>query len=146
MGGSFLCLQDQSHPSQIWLQVAAHTGERIIDAASTDTVYSDVFAINWPPRSPVRTLHNSITASHRDDLLGHGPDDFDRVAIAEEEGRPVYRYSTESPLRNMTGEFEPLAPYAGQVCGLVEGVLPAAEVVGAMVSEAEAVLASLAGK
>jgi nitronate monooxygenase len=120
--------------------------QRIIDAASTDTVYSDVFAINWPPRSPVRTLHNSVTAAWRDDLLGHGPDDFEREAIAEEEGRPVYRYSTESPLRNMTGDFEPLAPYAGQVCGLVEGVRPAAEVVKAMVSEAEVVLAGLAGK
>ena len=87
-----------------------------------------------------------MTEAHRDDLLGHGPDDFERVAIAEEEGRPVYRYSTESPLRDMTGDFEPLAPYAGQVCGLVEGVRPAAEVVAAMVSEAEAVLAGLAGK
>jgi nitronate monooxygenase len=118
--------------------------QRIIDAASTDTVYTDVFAINWPPRSPLRSLRNSVTEAYRDDLLGHGPDDFDRVAIAEEEGRPVYRYSTESPLRNMTGDVEPLAPYAGQVCGLVEGVRPAAAVVAEMVAEAEAVLAGLA--
>ena len=51
-----------------------------------------------------------------------------------------------APLRSMTGDFEPLAPYAGQVCGLVEGVRPAAEVVTAMVFEAETVLAGLAGK
>ena len=92
----------------------------------------------------MRTLHNSVTAAFRDDLFGHDADEFDRVAIAQEEGRPVYRYSTESPLRNMTGELEPLAPYAGQVCGMVESVRPAAAVVAEMVKEAEAVLAGLA--
>ena len=116
---------------------------RVVEAASDDTVYSDVFAINWPPRSPVRTLRNSVTEAYADDLLGHGPDEFPREAIAEEEGRPVYRFSTDSPLRNMTGEFEPLAPFAGQSCGLVESVRPAGEVVRAMAAEAEAVLARL---
>ena len=120
--------------------------QRVIDAASTDTVYTDVFAINWPKHSPLRTLHNSVTEAYRDDLLGHGPDDFDRVAVAEEEGRPVYRFSTESPLRNMTGDLEALAPLAGQVCGLVESVRPAAAVVAEMVAEAEAVLARLAAR
>lgn len=116
---------------------------RIVEAASDETVYTDVFAINWPPRSPVRTLRNSVTEAHRDRLLGHGPDDFPREAVAEEEGRPVYRYSTDSPLRSMTGDLEALAPYAGQSCGLVEAVRPAAELLRAMVAEAEATLARL---
>jgi len=116
---------------------------RVVEAASDETVYSDVFAINWPPRSPVRTLRNSVTEAYADNLLGHGPDEFPREAIAEEEGRPVYRFSTDSPLRNMTGDFEPLAPFAGQICGLIESVRPAGEVVRAMAAEAEAVLARL---
>lgn len=119
---------------------------RIVEARSDETVHTDVFAINWPPRSPVRTLRNSVTEAHRDDLLGHGPDDFPREQVAEEEGRPIFRYSTDSPLRSMTGEFEPLAAYAGQACGLVDTIRPAGEVVRAIAREAEAVLARLAAR
>ena len=35
--------------------------ERVGAEGSEETVYSDIFAINWPARSPVRTLRNSIT-------------------------------------------------------------------------------------
>jgi nitronate monooxygenase len=117
--------------------------QRIVEASSEDTVYSDVFAINWPPRSPVRTLRNSVTDVFAGNLTGHGPDDFPREVIAHEGSRPVYRFSTESPLRGMSGELEPLALYAGQACGAVDRVRPAAEVVHAMVHEAHETLARL---
>lgn len=119
---------------------------RVVEAASDETVYSDVFAINWPPRSTVRTLRNSVTEAYADDLLGHGPDEFPRDPIAEEEGRPVYRFSTDSPLRSMTGDFEPLAPFAGQSCGFIDAVRPAGEVVRGIVTEAETVIAGLCGR
>jgi nitronate monooxygenase len=119
--------------------------QRVVAASSEETVYSDIFAINWPPRSPVRTLRNSVTESWTGPLLGHGPDDFPRQPIAEEDGRPVYKFSTDSPLRNTTGELEPLALYAGQVCGLLDEIRPAAELVRAIVQEAEAILAKLRG-
>jgi nitronate monooxygenase len=118
---------------------------RIIEAASDETVHSDIFAINWPARSPVRTLRNSITEAHADRLFGHSPDGLPRDAIAEEQGRPVYRYSTESPLRDMTGDMEPLAPFAGQVCGMVKAEWPAGEVVRTLVGEAEEILARMSG-
>jgi nitronate monooxygenase len=117
---------------------------RILEAASDETVHSDIFAINWPPRSPVRTLRNSVTDAHAGDLLGHSPDEFPREPIAEEEGRPIYRYSTDSPLRSMTGALEPLAPYAGQVCGMIKAEWPAGEVVRSVVREAEETLRRLA--
>ncbi len=113
---------------------------RIVEATSEDTVHSDVFAINWPPRSPVRTLKNSVTELFADDLMGHDPDEFPREAVAQEAGRPVYRFSTESPLRGMTGDLEALALYAGQACGAVDRIRPAAEVVREMVDEAQEVL------
>lgn len=116
---------------------------RIVEAASDETVHTDVFAINWPPRSPVRTLRNSVTQAHARDLYGHSPDALPREPVAEEEGRPIYRYSTDSPLRNMTGDMEPLAPFAGQACGMVDAVRPAGEVVQRMVREAETTLARL---
>ena len=71
--------------------------QRVVRATSDQTVHSDVFAINWPPRSPVRTLKNSVTEAYRDDLWGHGPDDFPREVIGHEEQRPIYKFSTDSP-------------------------------------------------
>ena len=52
--------------------------QRIIEARSENTVYTDIFAINWPPHAPVRVLNNSVTRHHAGPLLGHGPDDFPR--------------------------------------------------------------------
>nr|AIA16635.1 Nitronate monooxygenase [uncultured bacterium]AIA16693.1 Nitronate monooxygenase [uncultured bacterium] len=118
--------------------------QRVVDAGSDDTVYSDVFAIGWPAQSPVRTIENSITRLYANDLLGHGPDDFGRDVIAHDEGEPVYRLSTYSPLRGMTGDLEALALYAGQVCGQVKRIRPAREVVHEMMDEAHSVLGRLA--
>jgi len=118
--------------------------QRIVDATSEQTLRSDVFAINWPPRSPARTLENSVTRAWRDRLWGHGPDDFPREVIGHEEQRPIFRHSTDSPLRNMTGDFEAMAPFAGQVCGLVEDICPAGDRLRRIVDDAETILARLA--
>jgi nitronate monooxygenase len=118
--------------------------QRVVRATSDQTVHSDVFAINWPPRSPVRTLKNSVTEAYRDDLWGHGPDDFPREVIGHEDQRPIYKFSTDSPLRNMTGDFEAMAPFAGQVCGLIEDICPAGERLRRIVWEAETIIAQFA--
>ena len=118
--------------------------QRVVDAKSEDTVYSDVFAIGWPPRSPVRTIENSVTKAYADNLIGHGPNDFELDVIAEFEDGPIHRYSTWSPLRGMAGDLEAQALYAGQVAGAIKRVRPAAEVVHEMVDEARSRLARLA--
>lgn len=117
--------------------------QRVIDASSEDAIYSDVFAIGWPPQSPVRTIENSVTKEYAGNLLGHGPDDFTLEAIAEDQGEPVYRYSTYSPLKNMTGDMEALALYAGQVGGAIKEIRPAGDVVRDMIDEAGRVLTRL---
>ena len=117
--------------------------QRLIEASSEDTVYSDVFAIGWPPQSPVRTIANSITDQFADNLHGHGPDDFPKEIIAHDGDEPIYRYSTYSPLREMTGDLEALALYAGQICGAIEGIRPAGEAVWDMVEDAHRTLARL---
>ena len=58
--------------------------------------------------STVRTLTNSVTEAYRDDLWGHGPDDFPREVIGHEDERPIYKFSTDSPLRNMTVRSRPM--------------------------------------
>lgn len=118
---------------------------RVVAARAEDTVHTDAFAINWPPGSPVRVLANEMTAGLGDRLFGHHPDEIERRVVAEEEGRPIYAFSTDSPLRSMTGSLDQLALFAGQATGLVRQVEPAATILKRMVSEAEAALAPLHG-
>jgi nitronate monooxygenase len=118
---------------------------RIIQARSEDTVYTDAFAINWPAHSPVRVLANSSVAALGGRLLGHDPAQLPRQAIADEAGRPLYRYSTDSPLRTTGGELEPLALFAGQAAGGIDTIPGAAERIEQIIAGALATLSRLRG-
>jgi nitronate monooxygenase len=121
----------------------AHTyhKERVLAARAGDTVYTDLFAINWPPHSPVRVLSNSVTAKVGSHLFGHHPDRLPRDVIAYDEGRPIYRFSTDSPLRSTVGDLEQMALFAGESAALVDKASSAAEVIERLMNEA--VVASL---
>jgi nitronate monooxygenase len=69
-------------------------------------------------------------------LLGYRSDDLPREVIAEEDGRPIYKFSTDSPLRTTTGDLEALPAFAGQVTGLITTIPNAADLVSAMVRSA----------
>jgi nitronate monooxygenase len=116
--------------------------QRIVAAKAGETVHTDLFAINWPPNSPVRVLRNSVTDEAKA-LWGHHPDLLPRVVIGDEEGRPLYKFGTDSPLRSTTGDFEQMALYAGEGAALVSAVRTAAEIIAAMMQEAERTLATL---
>ncbi len=117
--------------------------QRILAARSEDTVFTDAFAINWPPGSPVRVLASDLTERLGRDLFGHHPDRIPRQAVAEDEGRPLYRYSTDSPLRSSSGALEQLALFAGQVAGALDDLPSAGERIAAMATEARAILSGL---
>lgn len=116
---------------------------RVVAADAADTVHTDAFAINWPPGSPVRVLANETTAGLGDRLFGYHPDKIERRVVAEEEGRPIYAFSTDSPLRSMTGDLDQLALFAGQATGMVRRIEPAATIMQRMVAEAETALTAL---
>ena len=118
----------------------------VVEARSDETVHTDAYAINWPKDSPVRVIANDMTASLGRDLFGHDPDIIGRDQVAEEEGRPVYLWSTDSPLQSMTGDLEKLAMFAGQSVGLIDGIVPARERVATIVREAEDIIAGLTAK
>jgi nitronate monooxygenase len=120
--------------------------QRLIEAGSDATVHTDLYAINWPPDSPVRVLKNSVTAAAGNKLWGYHPDDLPREVIATEDGAPVYRYSTASPLRITTGDLEAMALYAGDGVARVNAMRPAAEIVERMMAEAITVLRAGAGR
>jgi nitronate monooxygenase len=113
--------------------------QRLLAAGETDTVYAaDLFHVNWEA-APHRALRNSTVdaweAAGRPPI-GARPGEGEVVA-ERPDGGPIVRYSSGSPLAGTTGEVEALSLWAGQSVGLVRDVRPAAEIVRALVAEAE---------
>ena len=114
----------------------AYHKQRLLVAEADDTVLTSSFHVNWPPNAPVRVLKSAVTSGARGDP--HAPG---RTVIGDEEGRPIYLFSTDSPLRSMTGDFESMALYAGTGIGRITAIIPAAERLAQIVAEAEDLLA-----
>jgi nitronate monooxygenase len=113
--------------------------QRLLAAGETGTVYAaDLFHVNWEA-APHRALRNSTVdgweAAGRPPI-GSRPGEGEVVA-ARPDGEPIVRYSSGSPLAGTTGDVEALSLWAGQSVGLVRDVRPAAEIVRALVAEAE---------
>lgn len=104
--------------------------QRIVDAGQNDTILTTDFHINWPRDAKVRVLRNSVTNGEYGD-----PNAKTSKVIGDEEGRPIYLFSTDSPLRSMTGSFEAMALYAGTGTKEVHSILPAAQVVHSLALE-----------
>lgn len=109
--------------------------QRIIEAQADTTVHTDVFHVNWPAGAHVRVLPNSVTRGARGDPFFHATD-----IIGAEGERPVQLFSTDSPLRSMTGEFEAMALYAGQGVGRLSAIVPAGERLRDIAGEARTLL------
>lgn len=116
---------------------------RVLAARAEDTVHTDIYALNWPPNTPVRVVRNSVTDALGPRLLGNRPDLLPREVIAQDEGRPLLRYSTDSPLRTTTGDLEAMATYAGQGVALIDTLPTAAARIDAIMDGARTALARL---
>ena len=109
--------------------------QRIVAAKPGETVHTQDFHVNWPRGAYVRVLENSVTRrEHGDPFDGH------REAIGKEGERTIWLFSTDSPLQDMTGDFEKMALYAGNASGAIKDVVPAADRIAAIMAEAEASL------
>ncbi|WP_284465615.1 nitronate monooxygenase [Diaphorobacter nitroreducens] len=111
--------------------------QRLVAAQAGDTVLTEDFHINWPPHAAVRVLANSVTRRERGDPFP-ATSDIPRTVIGDEEVRPIYLFSTDSPLRSMTGDFEAMALYAGQGVGRITAIEPAGERLRRIAAEATA--------
>ena len=116
---------------------------RVLAAQAEDTVYTDAFALNWPPNSPVRVIRNSVTDALGHTLTGYHPDTLPREIIAYEGDRPLPRYSTDSPLRITAGDLEAMPNYAGQSAALITTLPSAAARIASILGEAQTALARL---
>jgi nitronate monooxygenase len=111
---------------------------RIIEATADQTLLTQAFHINWPPGAPVRVLANSVTRGERGDPCYQ---EGEKTQIGDEAGRPVYLFSTDSPLRTTSGDLEAMALYAGQGIDRITAIVSAADRLQSIVAEAEAALA-----
>jgi nitronate monooxygenase len=111
--------------------------QRLLAASGADTLLTEIFHINWPLGAKVRVLSNSVTNGERGDALAP-----ERVVIGDEDGRPIYLFSTDSPLRSMTGDFEVMALYSGMGVGRIDAIVSAGERLRTIVAEASAILAA----
>lgn len=100
-----------------------HHKMRLVSARGEDTVHTRAFDRNWHQAAPVRVLHNRVTRGEYDDLKRRGISEI----IGEQDGQPVYLFSTDSPLVGATGELDDMALYAGQACGLINRIDAASE-------------------
>ncbi|QXL84250.1 nitronate monooxygenase family protein [Comamonas sp. NLF-1-9] len=107
--------------------------QRLVQAESREVLLTEDFHINWPPLAAVRVLPNAVTRGERGDPFTSAPQ-----VIGEEEGRPIYCFSTDSPLRSMTGDLEAMALYAGLGVGRIHDIVPAAERLQALADGAAA--------
>jgi nitronate monooxygenase len=109
--------------------------QRLVTAKSADTLLTEAFHINWPRGAKVRVLANSVTRGEQGD-----PFTAPRKVIGDEEGRPIYLFSTDSPSRVMTGDFEAMALYAGVGVDRITDIVGAGERLRRIVDEATALV------
>jgi nitronate monooxygenase len=118
---------------------------RLIGAKETDTVYTELFDLDWP-RAPHRAIRNSTYEAW--EAAGHpGPGQRPREGepVAwQSGGAALLRYSDDTAKRGASGDIEATCLYAGQSVGLVRDLVPAHELVRRLIAETEAALDRLA--
>ncbi len=118
--------------------------QKILEAQETDTTYSLLFDGGWK-NAPHRTLYNSTVKQWENTNASEGrqkPNEGEIIGTSPT-GSLIRRYDDTIPLERTTGDLEAMALYAGQSVGLIEQVLPAAEIVQQILNDAKRVVAQL---
>jgi len=115
--------------------------ERLLAAAETDTVHTDLFDVGWP-HAPLRGLRNATYdrwVAAGKPPPGQRPGEGEAIA-RNELGEPVPRYGSDAPLAGAEGDVEAMVLYAGQGVGMVRRIQPAAAIVREIAAEAAVAL------
>jgi NAD(P)H-dependent flavin oxidoreductase YrpB (nitropropane dioxygenase family) len=107
--------------------------DRVLASSGDDTLYSELFDIGWP-EAPLRTLKTPVTEAWEragrpcpPDRPGEGD-----IVARRADGSAIPRYHFGSPTREVVGDIEAMALYAGEGVGLVRSAEPAATIVRAL--------------
>ena len=128
---------------------AAHAEykQRVLQASAGETFHGELFDVGWP-NAPHRVLRNSVVDAWQKanrPASGQRPGEGDVIG----DGRfgdltfPVPRYGAFLATNDFRGDVEKTALYAGQSCGLVNDLRPAAAIVEDIAREAEAIIRRL---
>jgi NAD(P)H-dependent flavin oxidoreductase YrpB (nitropropane dioxygenase family) len=120
---------------------------RLVAAKAEDTVHTMLFDVGWPG-APHRVIRNRAVAEWEaagSPAPGARPAEGSTIGKVRlgSELEDVPRYAVTPPLASFEGDHELAALYAGQSCGLVDEVTPAARIVRDLVREADRALAKL---
>ena len=110
---------------------------RLLAASQADAIFTEIFHVGWPPNSPHRVLKNPLTEGSSPPPGPVGSVRFGDRTVE------VPLFGTATPTIHTEGRLDLMPNYAGQGVGLVRNILPAAEIVQQMVSEAETIIRRL---
>ena len=115
--------------------------ERIVKGSEIGTIISSkVFNGGWYARS--RAIRNSTVErweASGSPEVGQRPGEGEVIATGTN-GEPIERYSAIGPYSGVTGDLEGLANWAGQGLGLINHIMPAANIVKEITEDAVRVL------
>ncbi|MBM3679439.1 MAG: nitronate monooxygenase, partial [Actinobacteria bacterium] len=127
------------------LESSAHAAykQAIVSAAAEDCVSTDIFEIGWPglPERVVRNATVDAWETEPEPRLRPSDRPVELIAsrrLADGSILEIPRWFVDTPHEGDEGAVEEMALYAGPSAGLVEEVLPAAEIVRRIAAEAEA--------
>lgn len=129
---------------EAWIHPACK--QRVVESTAEDAVYSELYDVWWPG-APHRTLRNKTFEEW--DAAGRPPPGKRpgegtsigkrRLVSGDVEDWPRYAVGIVPP--NFEGDIEYVPMLAGESCGVVNDIKPAAEIVKDLVHEAEVALA-----
>lgn len=132
MGTRFLCSSEA--------EAADEYKQRVVKSRAEDTVYTMLFDAGWPG-APHRVLRNAAideweTAGRP--VSGQRPGEGCVMGTMPVAGNilEIPRYAAFPPRPGFTGDIDYAALYAGESCGRVNDIKPAAQIVRELVREA----------
>jgi nitronate monooxygenase/enoyl-[acyl-carrier protein] reductase II len=128
-------------------QVVRTYKERVVQSRAEDTVYTVLFDVGWPDAAH-RVLRNKALAEWEAagrPVSGQRPGEGSIVGTMPVAGTTVemVKYMVFPPLTGFTGDIDDVVLYAGESCGLVHDIKPAAQIVRDVVREAEETMEEL---
>jgi nitronate monooxygenase len=106
-----------AHPAYIAALLSA--------GSAHDTILTTAFSGGWPD-APHRVLRSAVAAAEAFD--------GDVIAHSRATGRPIDRFSSATPSRDVEGNVAAMALYAGEGVGDIRDVRPAATVVADLIA------------
>jgi nitronate monooxygenase len=121
--------------------------DRVVQSKAEDTVYTLLFDVGWP-NAAHRVLRNKVITEWEAagcPASGQRPGEGSILGTMPVAGTTVdmVKYMVFPPLSGFTGDIDYAVLYAGESCGLVHDIKPAAQIVHDVVREAEEAIEEL---